>query len=152
MILSVGTWCISKRLSSDRYFRSCLRTIFSRIFEINGWLDTGLKCFKSFVSSPGFVKTGIMTACLTCFGTVHVERETLITAVINGTKSFRHCFMREDGIGSNMPLLPADWTISSQISLSVTRSKWEAWGHHTQQKWAVHMSESPNHHTAGLFC
>ena len=127
-------------------FPKLSQTIFSRTFEINGRFDTCLKCFRSFVSSPGFFKSGITTACLNCLGTVPVEREALIIAVTNGTKSCRHCFMREVGIRSNMQLLVEDRTVSSLISFSVTGSKWESMGPLTLQRWAVHMSESPNHH------
>ena len=94
---------------------------------MNGRFDTALKCFKSFVSSPGFFESGIMTACLNCLGIVPVERETII-AVTDSTRSFRHCFMIEVGIGSNMQLLLGDRTFSSQISFSMTGSKRESKG------------------------
>ena len=113
MIFSVG------RLS-DRCFLSCLKIIFSRKFQLNSRLHTGLKCFKSFVSSQGLLKSGITTTCLNCTGTVPEERETLIIAVINSTKSFRHYFMREVGIGSNMKLLVGNWTKRESMGPSNT--------------------------------
>ena len=51
-------WQTSRRLFLDRWDSSCARTTFSRIVERNGRLETGLKFFRSFASSPGFFSRG----------------------------------------------------------------------------------------------
>ena len=48
--------------------------------------DTGLNFFISFVSSPGFFKSGVTIAYLNWGGTIPVEREALTVNVINETK------------------------------------------------------------------
>ena len=139
-------WCIFQRLLSDMCFWSCFKTIFPRTFEINDRFGTGLKCSKSSVLSPaGFFKSGMTTLCLNCLVTVPVER------VMNGTKSFRHCFVREVGIGSNMQLLVGDRKISSQVSLSENGSKWESMGpSYTAKEDGSH--KSLKHHAECLVC
>ena len=84
---------------------------------------TGLKFFIiSFVSSPGFYKSGFTIACLNWGGTIPVEREALIINVIKGTRSSRHCLVREVGIGSSMQLFVGDFKMSSSISSPVAGS------------------------------
>ena len=84
--------------------------------------DTGLKFFISFVSSPGFFKSGVTIACLKWGGTIPVEKEALTINVINETRSSGHCLVREVGIGSSMQLFVGDFKMSSRISSSVTGS------------------------------
>ena len=51
--------------------------------------DTGLKFFISFVSNPGFFKSGVTIACLNWGGTIPVEREALTINMINEARSPR---------------------------------------------------------------
>ena len=84
--------------------------------------DTALKFFISFVSSPGFFKSGVTIACLNWGGTIPVEIEALTINVINETRSSRHCLVRKVGIAPSMQLFVGDFKMSSHISLSVTSS------------------------------
>ena len=53
---------LHRRLFLDRWDSSCARTTFSRILERNGRLETGLKFFRSFTSSPDFFSRGLTMA------------------------------------------------------------------------------------------
>ena len=104
------SWHISKRLLSDKRFWSCLKTTFSRIFQTNSRLDTGLKCFKLFASSLDFFKSGITTTCLKCLGIVLVAKEALKIAVTNGTRSSRLVLGRKLGLGPTC----SSWLVTEQ--------------------------------------
>ena len=86
---------------TDAFQRDCYQTsVFEAVSEQLSQellkqicrLDIGLKYFRLFWSSPDFFKSGITNTCFNCIGTIPVEREALTIAVINGTRSSRHCF------------------------------------------------------------
>ena len=116
-------WQTSRRLFLDRWDSSCARTTFSRILERNGRLETGLKFFRSFTSSPGFFSRGLTMADLKQSGAMPVVREVFMILVMTGTRASRYCLVRDVGIGSSLQLFKAVFKISSSMLASVTGSK-----------------------------
>ena len=123
MVLPVsGLKDFKKIIARQMLFFSSIRTSFSRIFEMKDRFDRDLKFFISFVSSPGFFKSGVTIACLNWGRTIPVEREALTINVINKTRSSRHCLVREVRIGSSMQLFVGDFKMNSRMSSSVIGS------------------------------
>ena len=73
-----------------------------------------------------------------------MEREAFSIIVINETRSLRHCFVMEVGIGSSVQLFVGDFIMSSRINLF---GHWlelrEQKALHKQQRLVGHMSASP---------
>ena len=87
VICLYADWQTSRRLFLDRWDSSCARTTFSRILERNGRLETGLKLFKPFISSPGFLSRGLTMADLKQPWTMLVAREVYMILVVMGTRT-----------------------------------------------------------------
>ena len=92
-------------------------------FGRNERLKTGLKFFKSFTSSPGFLSRGLAMADLKQSRTMPVVREIFMILVMAGTRTSRYCLVRGVRIGSRLQLFEAVFKISSSMLASVTGSK-----------------------------
>ena len=108
--------------------------------------------FTWFESSPSSFRSGATIACLNWGGTIHVERYALTVTVINKTRSLRHCFVMEIGIGSSMQLFVSDIKmILLLVFWSLVQTE-RAVGHQKQKRSVAHISVRPGRHKYGHAC
>lgn len=73
-------WEISRTLCSSQNHFSWAWTTFSKILEIKGSLEMGLKLASTLPSRPGFLSRGWTTACFKLGGTTPEDRLLLMMA------------------------------------------------------------------------
>ena len=98
-------------------FKLCQGNLFKNFRE------TGLKLFRSFASSPGFLSRGLTMADLKQSGTMPVVREVFVILVIAGMRTSRYCLVRGVGIESRLQLVETVFLIRFSMLSSVTSSK-----------------------------
>ncbi len=111
-------WKVSYNELESRKECSWVNTTFSKIFEIKGRLEIGLKLPKSDTSRFGFFKRGVTEACFRQSGTVPVLRHILIKNTRSGPIVSTICLKKCDGILSYGQKVGFKWSI---ISLQVWR-------------------------------